>query len=119
MYTRTDLLDICFSLGVSADEEKFYRFAQEYLFGIIQRGGNVTEFFNVITFCSNKSDNSEVLRKVGISGNGENGGSRQLTNWCKKLLGNSEITKLNLNELNMLMVTVQDRQKLRKADYNS
>lgn len=115
VYTRTDLLDICFSLGVSADEEKFYRFAQEYLFGIIQRGGNVTEFFNVITFCSNKSDNSEVMRKVGISGKGENGGSRQLTNWCKKLLGNSEITKLNLNELNMLMGYCSRQAKIKES----
>jgi len=101
--TRTDLLDICFSLGISADEESFYRFAHEYILGIIQRGSDKSEFFNIINYCCDNSENPDVLKNVGISGNAQNGASIRLANWCKNILGNSEIAQLDISELNILM----------------
>lgn len=116
MYTRNDLLDICFSLGVSGEEEKFCRFAQEYALGMKTRGITDTkEFFDVLKFSRDNAENPAVLRKLGISGKGSNGGSIKLKAWCKKLLDNSELKKLDITELNMLMGYCSREAKIKES----
>lgn len=101
MYTRTDLLDICFSLGISAEEEMFYRFAQAYIFGMQERSILDTKhFFQTIEYCKNNAATKSIGHIMGFSGNGN---SANIISWCKKILNYSELKKLNISELNMLM----------------
>lgn len=110
MKTRVELLELSRTMGVSVEEEKFYRFAQGCLFSMQQRHISVTdEFFQTVEYCQKNSGKLSVRKCMGISsqsGSRRNETARadmEIQSWCGKVLRNPELKQLTTVELNTLM----------------
>ncbi len=98
---KSELLSIAESMSPLKDDEKFYRFAQTYIFGMKNRKSTCSdEFFEVVKYCSEHSSDSNVnyIMKLG----GKHGANR-IKIWCKLICENKELRTLELDELNYVM----------------
>lgn len=110
MNRKTDLLELSKAMGVSGEEEKFYRFAQGCLFSMQQRQAAETEeFFEAVRYCQNNPGKASVRKCMGISSQSRSRHNEtaradtEIRNWCTKVLQHPELTELSAKELNQLM----------------
>ncbi len=122
MYTRSELLALSGTLGIAAEEEKFYRFAQGCLFSMQQRQTVGTEeFFRTVAFCQAHPEKASVRKCMGISSQSRGRqheaarADTEIRNWCAKILRNPELKRLSTAELNQLMGYCARRAKIKES----
>lgn len=99
MQEKNNLLSIVKSMDVRASNEKFYRFAQKYIFGMQSRhASDNAEFFEAVMYCSNHAGQEHIRKMMGISGRD----TTEIKKWCKHIQNESELKELTLDDLNYI-----------------
>lgn len=99
MMSKKELLDLMNSMDIAGENEKFYRFAHNYLFGMKRRGTSDTaEFFEAVKYCGDNARTKNVQRNMGISGKE----TASIGRWCRYILKHKELRKLSAEELRYL-----------------
>ncbi|MCD8094863.1 MAG: hypothetical protein LUE12_01880 [Ruminococcus sp.] len=95
---RKELLRLVKSMDFEADYEKFYRFAQTYVFNLQRKCIDSSDsLFKVLKYCKDNYRSKNVSYRLGLSGKSAN----KIEPWCNFINSRSfELEKLSLEELN-------------------
>ena len=101
--SKQELIDISKKLNPVAEQEKMYRFAENFLLDMKNKGNkNNKEFFDVITYINENAGMKTLKRAVGISGKV----TEEIQKWCGIIKGSKmklDTDKLDVTELSYVM----------------
>lgn len=91
---KENLIKLAFSMDISPDYEKLYRFAQNCTHRLKIKGtGKSEEFFQCIKYC--KDHSQDVASRMGISGKDFN----RIKRWSGYVLNCNDLRTLSLEEM--------------------